>query len=484
MGCGAGSQRYSHAEEDTRPAPLPRTQQQASSAAGAAVQGASSQQRSEQSRSQRSEPSRLPPPPPIPSAGARTAKVPAGVPTLDLADFERLEVLDETPMSVVFRFRNRRSGTVVAGKRIRKGCKIHASGDHLNEVRMLQRLSKVSGVVALHGICDDSGPDFWTVLELCSGGRLEAWLDKFPDTAHRVARELLEVVQHLHSLNICHLDIKPDNVLLTNSGNVRLIDFVTACELQAAGQQLVGNCGTEGFKAPEILSGRGYSGILADVFSLGRTLQVIAHADPAWRELAKVSTQMTVEDPQRRPQLAFVHTSLFGGRDVGGSDDGPALDFASLDTVSSREASQDARRGPSSVAPPGAMNRSRSLAQPPELRSRWSSAKEVDPRPAKPNGPIGANNTRERPNNQPFIGGKVVASVEIVRKTPVPSQMQSSLSKAPRKAPVTNPAIACGSALCARLGSCLCNDNPSAALAQTRPEDRPGARKGLRRSNS
>merc|ERR1711870_191524 len=53
----------------------------------------------------------------------------------------------------------------------------------------------------------------------------------------------------------------------------------------------------------------------------------------------------------------------------------------------------------------------------------------------------------------------------------------------------------CGSVLCARLGCCLCNDQPSMALGAMRPQDRPGARaeslprdrvgaKMLRRSNS
>ena len=51
---------------------------------------------------------------------------------MELNDFEQLDELDATPMSTVFRLRHRRSGLSVAGKRIRKGCEVHHSGDYLN----------------------------------------------------------------------------------------------------------------------------------------------------------------------------------------------------------------------------------------------------------------------------------------------------------------------------------------------------------------
>lgn len=47
-------------------------------------------------------------------------------------------------------YRDRRTGLTLAGKRIRKGCEVHRSGDYLNEVKMLQ-LCKSPYVVTLHG---------------------------------------------------------------------------------------------------------------------------------------------------------------------------------------------------------------------------------------------------------------------------------------------------------------------------------------------
>lgn len=76
----------------------------------------------------------------------------------------------ETPMSAVYRLRHRqgsagkeqrsrlasplparRTGVTVAGKRIQKGSEVHRSGDYLNEVQMLQKLSAAPYIVSLHG---------------------------------------------------------------------------------------------------------------------------------------------------------------------------------------------------------------------------------------------------------------------------------------------------------------------------------------------
>ncbi|CAJ1462317.1 unnamed protein product [Effrenium voratum] len=236
-----------------------------------------------------------------------------GLHWLVLGDFEQLDLLDETPMSAVYRLRHRRTGVTVAGKRIQKGSEVHRSGDYLNEVQMLQKLSAAPYIVSLHGVCEDDA-DFWTIMELCPGGRLEVWLRQFPHTARKAVLQLLEAVHYLHGKLVCHLDIKPDNVLLSGAGEVRLCDFVTACQLQDAEQQLVGRCGTESFRAPEVCRGA-YSGLKADVFSLGRTLQVVEEelcsAKQTWPELADIIPYM-LQDPPSRPRAGDVKQFLSG----------------------------------------------------------------------------------------------------------------------------------------------------------------------------
>ena len=46
--------------------------------------------------------------------------------------------------------------------------------------------------------------------------------------------QVCEVVSYLHKMGVCHLDLKPDNILLSDS-KVVLIDFNTASECQNDG---------------------------------------------------------------------------------------------------------------------------------------------------------------------------------------------------------------------------------------------------------
>jgi len=383
-----------------------------------------------------------------------------GAPLLDLSSFERLELIDETPMSAVFRLRDRRSGAFAAGKRIRRGSEVHRSGDCLNEVRMLSKFAKIPQVVNLLGVCD-TGAEFWTVLELCGGGRLEFWLERNPRTTSSVVRDLLDGILALHSLRVCHLDIKPDNVLLTREGSVRLCDFVTACQLEEVGQLVLGSCGTEGFKAPEVGGSTGYCGLRADLFSLGRTLQAAAaKVEPTWRELIRACRQLIADDPKQRPTLASVRASMFGTAAV---DDGetPAvvLDLASLDTVGCREASassfarSNGGGGRSSLQSGAAVR-----AQAPEASVAHPPAQ--GPRRASAGGGGGGG------------GGGGAGR----RQVPAAAPQRSRAPSGPAKPPP------CGSITCMRIGTCLCNDIPPPT--SIRPCDRPENKNALRRCNT
>jgi serine/threonine protein kinase len=120
----------------------------------------------------------------------------------------------------------------------------------------------------------ESSGQIFQAMELCRGDLCEL---PHREDVPRLADEVLSALEYLHSLEIAHLDIKPDNVLLTHDGHARLTDFGFAkLAHDPIPQALVGS---PGYCAPEVLSGLYFDGKKADVFSFGILLYFMFTGD-------------------------------------------------------------------------------------------------------------------------------------------------------------------------------------------------------------
>ncbi|XP_026184128.1 rhodopsin kinase GRK1b [Mastacembelus armatus] len=87
-------------------------------------------------------------------------------------------------------------------------------------------------------------------------------------------------LEHLHQHRIIYRDLKPENVLLDDTGHVRLSDLGLAVELPPGKDTTTGMAGTPGFMAPELLQKEEYN-YSVDYFTLGVTLyEMIAAKGP------------------------------------------------------------------------------------------------------------------------------------------------------------------------------------------------------------
>jgi len=84
-----------------------------------------------------------------------------------------------------------------------------------------------------------------------------------------IFRKILEGVQACHNANICHRDLKMQNILFDEQFNPKICDFGFAAFNKI---DLDNFLGTETHAAPEILIHRPYDGFKADIFSLGVVL--------------------------------------------------------------------------------------------------------------------------------------------------------------------------------------------------------------------
>jgi serine/threonine protein kinase len=88
-----------------------------------------------------------------------------------------------------------------------------------------------------------------------------------------VSRNLIEALQQCHEAGVYHCDIKETNILIHPVTKVpTLIDFGLAA--LAVDSPYWGSCGTEGYKAPEIVANLDkWDGKTADIFALGVVLK-------------------------------------------------------------------------------------------------------------------------------------------------------------------------------------------------------------------
>jgi len=87
-------------------------------------------------------------------------------------------------------------------------------------------------------------------------------------------KQLVAGVQHCHRRNVVHRDLKCENILLDEEGEViKISDFGFATRFPTNKQKLLETfCGSYAYAAPEILQAEKYDGKIADIWSLGVVL--------------------------------------------------------------------------------------------------------------------------------------------------------------------------------------------------------------------
>ncbi|KAK0595892.1 hypothetical protein LWI29_010904 [Acer saccharum] len=198
------------------------------------------------------------------------------------------------------------SGEVFACKSIAKDRLVTSDDAHSVklEIEIMTRLSGHPNVVDLKAVYEDE--DYvHLVMELCAGGELFHWLEKygrFSEAEARVLfRHLMQVVLYCHEIGVVHRDLKPENILLAtkaSSSPIKLADFGLATYIQP-GQKLHGTVGSPFYIAPEVLTG-GYNQA-ADVWSAGVILYILLSGmPPFWG-----NTKSRIFDAVREADLRF-----------------------------------------------------------------------------------------------------------------------------------------------------------------------------------
>nr|XP_033774848.1 serine/threonine-protein kinase 17A-like isoform X1 [Geotrypetes seraphini] len=147
--------------------------------------------------------------------------------------------------------------------------------DIINEIAILEMAKFSPHVVDLREVYETNS-ELILVLEYAAGGEIfnqcladhgEAFTEK---DVVRLIRQILNGVAYLHRNNVVHLDLKPQNILLTNSdplGDIRIVDFGLSRCVDSV-KEVREILGTPEYVAPEILNYEPIS-TATDMWSIG-----------------------------------------------------------------------------------------------------------------------------------------------------------------------------------------------------------------------
>jgi serine/threonine protein kinase len=189
--------------------------------------------------------------------------------------YEYVKALGFGFSSTVSLIRDHQTGDRFACKTVSKAFlaaqDMHSAFDR--EVRIAKSVDHPS-IVKLHEV-HDLPDSICLVMEYCSGGTLLQLLERTKHIdelyAAWIAIQLADALVYLHGRNICHRDLKLENVLLDNCFNTKIGDLGFST-VQRPDCLLTTPCGSFVYAAPEILAAVPYDGRKSDIWSLGIAL--------------------------------------------------------------------------------------------------------------------------------------------------------------------------------------------------------------------
>lgn len=208
--------------------------------------------------------------------------------------YELVEQLDAGGMGQVWRGYDGVLDREIAVKLIRRD--VISTPEQAEEfAKRFRREARVTARIQHHGVpqvydavLDRSYDRVYLVMEFVHGTSLRAFIDPHRPLpvswAAAIAAQICAVLSHAHAIPVVHRDLKPDNVLVTEAGTVKLLDFGIAAILRTDVTRLTssGNpIGTSRYMPPEQIQGAQITPH-SDLYALGCVLHELLCGQPVF----------------------------------------------------------------------------------------------------------------------------------------------------------------------------------------------------------
>ncbi|CAH1377855.1 hypothetical protein MTP99_019254 [Tenebrio molitor] len=191
-------------------------------------------------------------------------------------DFEKLGELGSGNGGVVTKVRHKSSGLIIARKLIHLEVKPAIKKQIIRELKVLHECN-FAHIVGFYGAFYSDG-EISICMEYMDAGSLDLILKKagrIPENIlGKITVAVLKGLSYLRDKHaIMHRDVKPSNILINSSGEIKICDFGVSGQLiDSMANSFVG---TRSYMSPERLQGTHYS-VQSDIWSLGLSLVEMA----------------------------------------------------------------------------------------------------------------------------------------------------------------------------------------------------------------
>jgi protein-serine/threonine kinase len=195
---------------------------------------------------------------------------------ITIKDFQKIKLLGKGSFGEVFLVKYIKTNKIYAMKILDKNKVIEGGQvEHTKIERDLLVNINCPFIVEIKFAFQDK-ENLYIITEFLQGGELFFHLHKEKrftnDKAKFYVAEIVVAIEYLHKKKIVYRDLKPENVLISDTGHVKLTDFGLSKIFKKSKEKAYTICGTPQYLAPEvILSENGYDSTI-DWWSLGCVL--------------------------------------------------------------------------------------------------------------------------------------------------------------------------------------------------------------------
>lgn len=236
----------------------------------------------------------------------------------EMDNYIKIEKIGEGTYGIVYKGKDKRDGKTVALKKIRLESEDEGvPSTAIREISLLREL-KHKHIVRLEDVLMDGCEKIYLVFEFVSMD-LKKYLDSIPknerledDVVKNYLRQILDAIMFCHTRRVLHRDLKPQNLLVDNKGNIKVADFGLARAFGIPLRVYTHEVVTLWYRAPEVLLGAHRYSTPIDIWSIGCifvemiTRKPLFHGDSEIDQLFRIFRTLGTPTPGIWPEVAVL----------------------------------------------------------------------------------------------------------------------------------------------------------------------------------